>query len=124
MDADLSVTFVFGSFSLGDDRGRGWCGGGDASFTDEDSEAPRGDGAQMGPFTGQYRTFSSLVCLCPAWHMLFPKAIQKQNVSETGLKGPQVALGVLGSGWGGNQIVPLRSGERREISPKNPRDSA
>ena len=42
---------------------------GDAHFTDEKVESPRGAGAQIGPITGQDRTFS-LVCLSLVRHVL------------------------------------------------------
>lgn len=42
---------------------------GDAHFMNENVESSRGAGAQIGPFTGQDRTFS-LVCLSLARHVL------------------------------------------------------
>lgn len=66
MNVSIFVAFVFGSFSLEDERG--WRG--DAHFTDEDCEAARGAGVQMGSFTGPDRIFLFLVCLSLAGHTL------------------------------------------------------
>lgn len=53
--------------------------GGDAHFTDEDCEAARDAGVQMGPFTGPDRTFLSLVCLSLAGHTFLDATRQSKN---------------------------------------------
>lgn len=63
----VSLWLLYLGLSLWEMRGDK---GGDAHFTDENSEAPRGAGAQLGLFTGPDRTFFSLVCLSLARHIL------------------------------------------------------